>query len=246
MAGTNEPRGPIHALIHALYRTRAHTRALAPAVADTLDRVRAVTGNLIFNSVRDLDSVLARARDVAVVLVSTVEHALDLALDLTQDIDRTLDLALDLTRDIDRTLDLALGLTRDIDRMLDHDRDRTLDRILDLDRTLTRAQDRARELETNLASFARYAAKKADDEMPPAQPMLPVAMSRQLMCCAIRLLPTRDRKEYDEIFRSELADFVANGYGWSRQVLHALRVLLHAPLLRHELRTPAPAERERA
>ncbi|HEX5402777.1 MAG TPA: hypothetical protein VFX16_10825 [Pseudonocardiaceae bacterium] len=62
---------------------------------------------------------------------------------------------------------------------------------------------------------------------------LPVAGARRLASLAVRLLPCPDRVEYQELFHSELYDLHC---GWWGQVRYALRVLVRAPLLRHELR----------
>ncbi|HEX5402775.1 MAG TPA: hypothetical protein VFX16_10815 [Pseudonocardiaceae bacterium] len=67
--------------------------------------------------------------------------------------------------------------------------------------------------------------------------------SLRLTSWALRFLPVADRAEYEELFHSELLDLKC---GWWGQVRYSLRVLAHAPLLRHELRLVPPALRERA
>ncbi|GAA3002819.1 hypothetical protein [Actinokineospora diospyrosa] len=63
-------------------------------------------------------------------------------------------------------------------------------------------------------------------------------LSRGLTSLAVRLLPAADRERFREDFLAEIWE-IAEAGSKRAQARHALRVLVRAPLLRRELRTPA-------
>jgi hypothetical protein len=75
----------------------------------------------------------------------------------------------------------------------------------------------------------------------PASPAIRVAKtSRQLTKWAISVLPEEHRTEYAEQFSADLIYLARQQTRWLTQVRHSMRVLVRAPWLRRELRTPAP------
>jgi hypothetical protein len=54
------------------------------------------------------------------------------------------------------------------------------------------------------------------------------------------VLPAADRKRYSDEYRSELYELAAARVSRSRQLLHAVRLIDRAWVLRAELRAPAP------
>ncbi|MGW4063690.1 hypothetical protein ACWEGE_35760 [Amycolatopsis sp. NPDC004747] len=79
----------------------------------------------------------------------------------------------------------------------------------------------------------------------PASPAIRVPKaSRQLTKWAVWVLPAESRTEFAEQFSADLVHLARQQKSWLAQVRHSTRVLVRAPWLRRELRTPAPALRK--
>ncbi|MFD0686025.1 hypothetical protein [Actinomadura fibrosa] len=217
-----------------------------------LDRILVRVRNLD----RDLDRILARARDLDRDLVRShvVDFDLDLDLvsDLVRDFVRALDLDHALHRDLDRAFKLNRGLSRALVRslarvrfrVLVRDLDRALSLDLDLDlvhvclgkltRAVAQARERLAEVQEALPSVTNAAVGRSGKR---AGALL-ASTAVRAAGWAVRMLPSADRPRYAEEFRSELWELAAADAGRWRQVRHAVRLLVRAPLLRRELTRP--------
>jgi hypothetical protein len=91
------------------------------------------------------------------------------------------------------------------------------------------------------------ATKRKKKKKRSARPMRPVMpLSRALAQCAVRVLPLSEQALYRDIFTSELHELAQDRWPHHAQIAYVVRILLRSPLLRRELRAPAPPHRQRS
>lgn len=120
------------------------------------------------------------------------------------------------------------------------------DKVRDLAHLRASASDLAYALAGYLDKASNYASAIAPSHpMDHADIRVVSRLSRRLTGWAARLLPPEMQSEYIEMFTSELHDLARHDSRRRTQLVHAIRVLVRAPLLRHELRGFTSSIRER-
>lgn len=212
---------------------RGHVLAYAPVLArdlasarDALARVT-VADDLAHNLGRNLDAVLALARDLDRARAPDLALYGDLARNLARDLDRARDLAHDLALDLDRARDLARDLAR---ALVEGD----LARVLAAARVLDAARSTARDLAHDLDRVGF----RADAAARWRRPVRVTPPAWRLAAAAGWLLPVAARARYREEYHCELWDLAATGAGRGQQIGCAVRQLRCAVPLRFAVLAP--------
>jgi hypothetical protein len=189
-------------------------------------------------SARDLDSAHSLAR----ILTFALDRALDRNLDrsLSLDLAHARHIGLDLARHLAQAQ--AQALARDLSRDLHVDVDfehrwGSYEELLDQIRHASRSANQ-------IVRLLRATAPGAHASSEPASPAEPARLAVQLAQFAARVLPVADQARYSDEYRSELYELAAARVSRLRQMLHAVRLIDRAWVLRAELRAPA-SRRER-
>lgn len=232
----NSARTLEHQIDTLVHRARTSSESHNSGIA--LDRVRtfALTLDQAGRKARAID-----LKDDARGLIDGLEQTLGVAAEIARTCDEAFLLILEgdralarrLTQDLTRLRDLLAQLVH----VLENNQDRRERLADDLVRVLSN-HNLGRDLQRTSNRVYRYVAAR--------EPQARVSdLSRLLTRLAAQMLPASDRSSFEEEFQSDLYNMPFRLGRRRAQTAYAVRVLLRAPLLRRELRAPAPSKRER-